>query len=543
MLCESGGTTSDGERNDRLGVCPITTVTTATANTTSKTATTTTTTIYDPDNVGCVEEQDPCTVACETKGNRNYQLIKPAVKLGKVCIGSTDCLSGEDACKTPITTIVDTPTTTTNPLLSGNTAATANTTETPNFTNTGNITLGIKGDANLSSQSGRKSNGVIAGILVALVTLGTVIYFLRQRSAEALRVRRARVETLELEGTNMMEMEVNPLATLIKMKKEGRCPTHNFQTTLDEMVAAGRINAVQARDRKVPREITRDSVELVSELGSGQFGAVWKGLLDESKISGTPAYLVAVKVVKDEKMKQKAFNELIQEAAVMAQIGHHDNLVSLIGVHTTTDEKMIVLSICEHGDLLSLLETKSRDGEPIDNTKKLMMMTEVSRGMSHLAAKGFVHRDLAARNVLLSENSSGMVCKIADFGLARALAQTSDADDGESDDAEDAMYYRSQGSPFAVRWTAPESMTSYRFDEKSDVWSMGVTMCVAVLGVGTCDARGCPCRLSSTFRVVRHQMKSVFISPTPHLSPLAGHTLQVRMLCKRWQAIRRMGKH
>ena len=42
--------------------------------------------------------------------------------------------------------------------------------------------------------------------------------------------------------------------------------------------------------------------------------------------------------------------------------------------------------------------------------------------MGHLAQHNFVHRDLAARNVLLS---SGVVCKVADFGLSRRV-QTDD---------------------------------------------------------------------------------------------------------------------
>ena len=37
---------------------------------------------------------------------------------------------------------------------------------------------------------------------------------------------------------------------------------------------------------------------------------------------------------------------------------------------------------------------------------------------AHLGAHNFIHRDLATRNVLLA---SGMVCKIADFGLSRGV--------------------------------------------------------------------------------------------------------------------------
>ena len=76
-------------------------------------------------------------------------------------------------------------------------------------------------------------------------------------------------------------------------------PAQNFEQVLDAMLETGRIDHDQASGRQIPREIERSSVRLVSKLGSGQFGDVWKGLLDESGGgAGPPEYLVAVKTVK-----------------------------------------------------------------------------------------------------------------------------------------------------------------------------------------------------------------------------------------------------
>ena len=54
------------------------------------------------------------------------------------------------------------------------------------------------------------------------------------------------------------------------------------------------------------------------------------------------------------------------------------------------------------------------------------MLLGVGEGMRYLADKQFVHRDLAARNVLVAED---LTCKIADFGMSRAV-----------DDAPDSVY-------------------------------------------------------------------------------------------------------
>lgn len=118
-------------------------------------------------------------------------------------------------------------------------------------------------------------------------------------------------------------------------------------------------------------------------------------MIDTSCTSGAPAYMVAVKTVIDPGASPEGLKELVQEAAVMAQVGTHPNLVGLVGVHTSTAEKMIVLSYCEHGSLLSVLrEGLTQEGSTLSPSKKLSMMLEIARGMLHLASKRFVHRDL-----------------------------------------------------------------------------------------------------------------------------------------------------
>jgi len=55
--------------------------------------------VYDPKNVDCVEEQDPCTYSCESGGNRNYRVSAVAVHKGKACRGPTDCQLGDGYCR------------------------------------------------------------------------------------------------------------------------------------------------------------------------------------------------------------------------------------------------------------------------------------------------------------------------------------------------------------------------------------------------------------------------------------------------------------
>ena len=164
----------------------------------------------------------------------------------------------------------------------------------------------------------------------------------------------------------------------------------------------------------------------IDKLGEGAFGEVWKGLLNDGDSADTPEYLVAAKTVKVKEGKDSecvaAENELMQEALLMAQVKPHTNLVSIIGVITRGRPKALVLSFCEYGELSGLLKKRAADGTAFPQREKHRFCAEIAAGMAHLGAHNFIHRDLAARNVLLG---SGMVCKVADFGLSRRV-QTAD---------------------------------------------------------------------------------------------------------------------
>lgn len=47
-----------------------------------------------------------------------------------------------------------------------------------------------------------------------------------------------------------------------------------------------------------------------------------------------------------------------------------------------------------------------------------MVLLQIAEGMAYIEKKNYIHRDLRAANVLVSES---LICKIADFGLARVI--------------------------------------------------------------------------------------------------------------------------
>jgi serine/threonine protein kinase len=265
---------------------------------------------------------------------------------------------------------------------------------------------------------------------------------------------------------------------------------YDFDTRLAELMASGAIDVGDAEDDgkeghtgpKVPREVKRSHVTMLVVVGAGQFGEVWKAVLDESATSGgVPGYTVAVKTSKE--ARGEGADEMTKEALVMAQVTGHPNIVALVGVVTSGIPLLLLLSYCEHGSLKSALMNGKCPGQanvrlatPASATI-FQMALGIARGMVHLVAHRFVHRDLAARNVLLDGE---FTCKVADFGLSRGVVASASGDGDEDNNT--AEYYKSHGGAFPVRWTAPEAMENMKFSTVTDVWSYGVVLLEIVMG-------------------------------------------------------------
>ncbi|XP_057253798.1 tyrosine-protein kinase Lyn isoform X3 [Pezoporus wallicus] len=109
------------------------------------------------------------------------------------------------------------------------------------------------------------------------------------------------------------------------------------------------------------------------------------------------------------------------------------------------------------GSLLDFL--KSDEGSKLLLPKLIDFSAQIAEGMAYIERKNYIHRDLRAANVLVSDL---LMCKIADFGLARVI--------------EDNEYTAREGAKFPIKWTAPEAINYGSFTIKSDVWSFGILL-------------------------------------------------------------------
>lgn len=191
-------------------------------------------------------------------------------------------------------------------------------------------------------------------------------------------------------------------------------------------------------------EIPREEIRLISELGSGNFGQVWKGIWNE-KVD------VAVKTLKENAMKPEKF---LEEATTMKKL-KHPKLITLFAVCTTEEPIYIITELMSQGSLKDFL-VKNMD---IKLENIIYIAVQIAEGMCYIEREKCIHRDLAARNILMGEN---YIAKIGDFGLARVI--------------DEDLYVAKQGAKCPMKWTAPEAINYQRYTIHSDVWSYGIVL-------------------------------------------------------------------
>lgn len=234
--------------------------------------------------------------------------------------------------------------------------------------------------------------------------------------------------------TSVLDLnEPEPAATPKRATKKKPAPA----VTDTEAAAMVRLREIVSRDD--PRAI----YQMVKKIGQGASGSVFTAVDQRS------GERVAVKQME---LAKQAKKELIVNEVLIMKESQHPNIVRFIDAYLLGDDELwVVMELMEGGALTDIVEATELEEDQIAT-----ICNETLLGLAHLHERDIIHRDIKSDNLLI--NRSGHV-KLTDFGFCAKLT------------ADRAKRATMVGTPY---WMAPEIVKQQPYDNKVDIWSLGI---------------------------------------------------------------------
>ncbi|XP_055811659.1 wall-associated receptor kinase-like 20 [Solanum dulcamara] len=206
------------------------------------------------------------------------------------------------------------------------------------------------------------------------------------------------------------------------------------------------------------KEIKKSTNNFAKEnlLGSGGFGEVFKGNLDDGTI-------VAVKRAKPGNAKGTL--QVLNEVRILCQVNHR-GLVRLLGCCVELELPLLIYEYVSNGTLFDHLHGfRLREWAPLSWLRRLVIAQQTANGLAYLhssAVPPIYHRDVKSSNILLDDK---LDAKVSDFGLSR-LVELSESENTHINTS-------AQGT---LGYLDPEYYLNLQLTDRSDVYSFGVVL-------------------------------------------------------------------
>ncbi len=109
------------------------------------------------------------------------------------------------------------------------------------------------------------------------------------------------------------------------------------------------------------------------------------------------------------------------------------------------------------GDLLEYIEKKE---DLISEKEAAKIIKEIAKGIKYMHLFGLVHRDLKPENIVFENENDIESLKIIDFGLTKTLARQEKTNEAIG----------------TLTYLAPEVFSHKPYDNKIDIWSIGIIL-------------------------------------------------------------------
>jgi serine/threonine-protein kinase len=166
---------------------------------------------------------------------------------------------------------------------------------------------------------------------------------------------------------------------------------------------------------------------------------------------------VAIKVLRPQYAADEEFvRRFYQEAESAARLSH-PNIVNTYDVGREGDVYYIVMELVDGPSLAEIIAADGRLPEPV----AIDYAAQICSGLAYAHRQGLLHRDIKPANILVTRDD---VCKLSDFGIARAVSQHT-------------MTLTKPGLVMgSVYYISPEQAQGHELHEASDLYSVGIVL-------------------------------------------------------------------
>ena len=249
--------------------------------------------------------------------------------------------------------------------------------------------------------------------------------------------------------------------------------------------------------------IIAERYEILGKIGTGGMADVYKA--KDHKLNR----FVAVKVLKPEFREDTTFIRKFKSEAQAAAVLTHPNIVNVFDVGDDNGVYYIVMELIEG---ITLKEYISKKGK-LSVKEATSIAIQVSMGLEAAHSHGIVHRDVKPQNIIISMDGK---VKVTDFGIARAASSNT-------------ISSNVMGS---VHYSSPEQVRGGYSDEKSDIYSLGITMYEMVTGKVPFDG-------DTTVAIAIKHLQEEIVPPSVYTPELPHSLEQIILKCTQKSVDRR----
>ena len=241
--------------------------------------------------------------------------------------------------------------------------------------------------------------------------------------------------------------------------------------------------------------LVADRYEILDKIGTGGMSDVYKA--KDHKLNR----LVAVKMLKTEFSENADFVSKFRVEAQAAAGLMHPNVVNVYDVGEEKGVNYIVMELVDGITLKKYIEKKAR----LSVKEAISIAIQVSMGLEAAHKNHIIHRDIKPQNIIISKEGK---VKVTDFGIAKAATSNT-------------ITSNVMGS---VHYTSPEQARGGYSDEKSDIYSLGVTIFEMLTG-------RVPFTGETTVAIAIKHIQSEMPSPCEYVPEIPVSVEQIVMKC------------